>query len=175
MTFGEGFLVMVALMALYGIITADMAIRDSHKYRSSPATMDDEAGINFFSFSDRGFKFSVSRSEHVACHINRVESAAYGTLTITKSYIMVDKETNMPFMVSLRRVKDSLPQVSEDSHVYRYRPIRNKIDMIDQLNNLNNAQKISEIELDSFVYQDDVLYDEDLMMVSQGVKAPAVV
>ena len=160
---------------MYSLIAIDIQAHKNVKARNHPDTMDDEAGLGNFSFSDQGFKFSVDRAKDFATSVNtrRFVSNGHATTIFTKSFIKIDNTTKMPFIVIVERVNNASVDLAKKSRVIGYRPVWNETDLMDQLHAMGCEDKITEINTMKLTYQDQELRNNALRMKSRGVVAVA--
>ncbi|WP_377512843.1 hypothetical protein [Octadecabacter sp. R77987] len=178
MTFGNyvfaailiGLPLIMAYSLLFGGPLGAAATRSTS---TGPISMEDEAGLSKFHFSENGFRYDGSRSDILAGNLTR-KRIQYNSSTDTyvqKTLVMGDRLTGMLFLVTLERINSLSVTTHKPSRVIKARPIYNRPDLFDVLSQLNRMEKLEEIESKNPVFPDAVARDQDLMLASHGSNA----
>lgn len=141
--------------------------------KAGPISMEDEAGLSNFHFSENGFRYDASRSDILAGKLTR-KRIQYDSSTDTyvqKTLVMYDRLTGLLFLVKMERVNSQSVTTHKPSRVIMARPIYNRPDLFDVLSELDRMKKLEEIEASNPTYPDAVSRDQDLMLASHGSNA----
>jgi hypothetical protein len=135
-----------------------------------PISMEAEAGLSKFHFSENGFRYDASRSDILAANLTR-KRIQYDSSTETyvqKTLVMGDRLIGMLFLITLERINSQSVTTRKPSRVIKARPIYNRPDLFDVLSELDRMEKLEEIEARNPIYPDSVARDQDLMLASHG-------
>jgi len=154
-------------LMIYSLLAFDRSVRQTSSTRRV-TNMEERSGANKFSFFYDGFKFDMSRSVSVVTNIERSSRTLYEDFKVhdtSKSMVMVDNHTSMPFLIT---ICEKTMGADVYTNITSHRPVWNRMDMIDLIGNIR-AYKMDDIDLDSFVYLDDVYGDSEMMSRSRNV------